>query len=126
MFYGTGGLAWAKTEASVRGEAFSPLRRLEVAVACVESCSPISGSGFSVSDSAYHLGWAAGVGFEWMFRPNWTFGVEYLHLDFSEANYRYSTDFPNITTRVALSPGTAIKLDTDVIRATLNYRFGRP
>jgi outer membrane immunogenic protein len=107
LFYGTGGLAWAKGEASVRGEAFVPFTTIP----------------FSTSDSAFHIGWAAGLGVEWMFAPNWTVGLEYLHLEFGDANYRYSGPFPNTTTTFALAQGTKIDLDSDIVRATLNYRF---
>jgi outer membrane immunogenic protein len=125
LFYGTGGLAWARAEASVKGEAFFP-RRVVVCVAEAVECNGSSTTPFAVSDTAFHVGWAAGLGFEWMFHPNWTFGVEYLHLDFGEANYRFVTDFPNTTTALALGPGTSFKLTSDIIRATVNWRFGRP
>ena len=106
LFYGTGGLAWAKATYSISGSVFNP----DPAI-------------LSVSDSVHHLGWAAGAGFEWMFGPNWTFGIEYLHLDFGDANYRFGTSFPNVTTTVALAPGSNVDLKADIVRGTVNFRF---
>ena len=109
LFYGTGGLAWAKGKYTVSGNFFFP------------------GSGqvpLTVSDSVHHLGWAAGAGFEWMFGPNWTFGVEYLHLDFGDANYKFGpVNFPNATSTIALGPGANVDIKADIVRGTVNFRF---
>ena len=87
--------------------------------------TPATGAvAFAVSDTANFLGWAAGLGVDYMFAPNWTFGVEYLHMDFGDANFRFgSTGYPNVTTTEALAPGTNVSLRTDTVRATVNYRF---
>jgi outer membrane immunogenic protein len=105
LFYGTGGLAWAHNTYSISGAA-----------------NP-GNVAFSVSDTVAHLGWAAGLGFEWMFSPNWTFGVEYLHLDFGDANYKFNGPFPNNTTTIALGAGSNVDLKADVVRGTVNFRF---
>jgi outer membrane immunogenic protein len=109
LFYGTGGLAWARAQMTVAGE-----------VAIAGTPQPP----FSVTDTTNHLGWAAGLGVEWMITPSWTIGLEYLHLDLGEANYRFGTVFPNTTSLLALSPGTSVSLDSDLVRLNLNYRFG--
>lgn len=108
LFYGTGGLAWAKATYTITGNAFFPAT---------------GDTNFSVSNSAHHLGWAAGAGFEWMFGPNWTFGVEYLHLDFGDANYIFGTSFPNTTTAVTLGRGANVDIKADLVRGTVNFRF---
>ena len=70
--------------------------------------------GYSASDTS--LGWAIGVGLEYMFAPQWTARIEYLHvsLDSFSANY-------------ALTGGTLAvnygRLDNDIIRGAVNYRF---
>jgi outer membrane immunogenic protein len=110
LFYGTGGLAWAKNTYTISGNVIGP-----GGGCCVD---------FSVSDSAHHLGWSAGAGFEWMFGPNWTFGIEYLHLDFGDANYRFAgSGIPNLTTAVALGQGANVDLKADIVRGTVNFRF---
>jgi outer membrane immunogenic protein len=106
MVYGTGGLAWARAKMTVAGEIFNP--------------GTVS---FSVTDTANFVGWAAGLGAEWKFAQNWTFGVEYLHMDFGDANFRFGSSFLNQTTTDALQPGANVKLTTDVVRVTANYHF---
>ena len=106
LFYGTGGLAWAHNTYTVSGQVLNP-----------------GTVNFSLSDTVAHLGWAAGAGFEWMFSPNWTFGVEYLHLDFGDANYKFTGPFPNTTTAVAIGAGSNVKLTADTVRGTVNFRF---
>jgi outer membrane immunogenic protein len=108
MLYGTGGLAWAKAEASIRGSSFSP------------ATGTVS---FAGSDEAYHLGWTAGVGLEWMFMAGWSLGVEYLHLDFHDADYRFGNIGSNVTVNQALAQGPRIDLTTDVVKAVLNWRI---
>jgi outer membrane immunogenic protein len=59
MFYGTGGLAWADSKATLAG----------------------------VSDSQTNFGWALGGGIEYAFAPNWSAKIEYIHADFGKDNY---------------------------------------
>ena len=107
LFYGTGGLAWAHASYTISGQVFRP-----------------GTASFSVSDTVPFLGWAAGAGFDWMFSPNWTFGIEYLHLDFGDANYRFAgPGLPNVTTGIALGAGSNVSLKADVVRGTVNFRF---
>jgi outer membrane immunogenic protein len=108
LFYVTGGLAWARASMSVSGTAFTP------ATGTVP---------FAVSDTTNFLGWTIGFGVDWRFAPDWTAGLEYLHLDFGDANFRFGSSFPNITTFEALSPGVNMSLTTDIVRATVNRRF---
>jgi outer membrane immunogenic protein len=59
MFYGTGGLAWADSKASLAG----------------------------VSDTQTNVGWALGAGIEYAFAPNWSAKIEYMHADYGSDNY---------------------------------------
>jgi opacity protein-like surface antigen len=54
------------------------------------------------------LGWTAGAGVEAAFADNWTARVEYLFVDFQNA-----TPFPS----------TTVKLDENLIRLGLDYKF---
>jgi outer membrane immunogenic protein len=62
----------------------------------------------------YHLGWAAGLGGEYALDQNWSARIEYLHADFGTNNSVYTIE-PRMT-----------KLDADMVRLALNYRFGAP
>jgi outer membrane immunogenic protein len=59
MVYGTGGLAWANSKASLGG----------------------------VSDSSSNFGWALGAGIEYAFAPNWSAKLEYIHADYGSDTY---------------------------------------
>ena len=63
------------------------------------------------------VGWAAGVGGEWGFAPNWSFKAEYLHLGFDR-----QTDNVLFTGTLAAGfPGAAATIsrrtDLDIVRA---------
>ena len=100
MVYFTGGAAWADIDGSAT-----------VTVAGVGTATATA--------SATATGWVIGGGGEWMFAPNWTFGVEYLHYEFDNVS----------GTIIAPGTTTAFGFDTsngsvDVVRARLNYKFG--
>jgi outer membrane immunogenic protein len=65
--------------------------------------------------SKTHAGWAAGVGFEYAFAPNWSGKIEYLHMDFG------STSTRNLE-------GDLIRFrnEVDTVKIGFNYRFGGP
>ena len=70
------------------------------------------------------VGWAAGVGAEYMFTPNWTVKVEYLHAGFDRSSFN--------TINVGLQPGViqtinhSVSSTVDIVRAGVNWRFGGP
>src|SRR6185295_5745990 len=76
------------------------------------------------SASATRWGGTAGVGFEYGFAPNWSFGVEYDHLWMGDAN--------NSFTGLRFGPGAVpaaiinnrITQDVDMVTLRVNYRFG--
>jgi len=64
----------------------------------------------SFNDAAIFQGWVAGGGFEYGFADRWSVKAEYLHFDFG--------------TKTSATDGlTKIKLDLDLVRAGVNYRF---
>ena len=72
------------------------------------------------SASATRWGGAVGVGFEYGFAPNWSFGVEYDHLFMGDANNSFS--FVNPWLAGALN--NRISQDVDMLTLRINYRFG--
>jgi len=96
LFYVKGGAAVAKNEY------FAAFRGLEV---------------FGPSNTRW--GGTVGVGFEYGFTPNWSFGVEYMHAFLGNNDYNWVNNnwrYTNVT----------IKQDIDLVTARINYRFGGP
>src|SRR5262245_51931728 len=96
LVYFTGGAAWANVDAN----ASLSIQGL--------------GTGATASASGTKSGWVLGGGGEWMFAPNWTVGVEYLHYDFDSISGTSSIGDP-----FSVDIGSV-----DVVRARLNYKFG--
>jgi outer membrane immunogenic protein len=76
-----------------------------------------------VSASSTRTGWAAGGGVAWMFAPQWSVKLEYLHVDLGSF----------VTTSVnSKYPGAAWTIDNDhrltenIVRVGLNYQFYTP
>ncbi|MBR0828280.1 porin family protein [Bradyrhizobium manausense] len=73
--------------------------------------------------SAGHTRWggALGVGWEYGFAPNWSFGIEYDHLWMGRDN----TAFAGVVTPIGVTLlGTGVSQDVDMITLRFNYRFG--
>jgi outer membrane immunogenic protein len=73
--------------------------------------------------SAGHTRWggALGVGWEYGFTPNWSFGIEYDHLWMGRDN---STFAGVVTPGLLTLTGSGVSQDVDMIALRLNYRFG--
>lgn len=71
--------------------------------------------------TASNTRWGAdvGVGLEWGFTPNWSFGVEYNHMFLGDTNYNWT----NANWRYT---NVGIRQDIDLVTARINYRFGGP
>ncbi|MPZ58226.1 MAG: outer membrane beta-barrel protein [Rhizobiales bacterium] len=81
LLYGTGGMAYGGGRAHVAG----------------------------ISESRTQLGWAAGLGVEVGFTPNWSAKAEYLYVDLSERGYTVV--------------GTQNGFESNLLRFGVNYRF---
>jgi outer membrane immunogenic protein len=87
----------------------------------------VTGTGILAANEVDDTRWGAvvGVGLEYGFAPNWSFGVEYNHMFMEDRNYTF------INNGVAGVAGTVfadenISQDVDIITARINYRFGGP
>ena len=79
------------------------------------------GDVYSSSFSETRSGWAAGGGFEYAFRDNWTVKGEVLWLDLGKVSYvspERNNLFPGYTYTAHLD------LNEVVARVGLNYKFG--
>jgi high affinity Mn2+ porin len=92
LFYATGGFAWT----------YDQLTLTQLA------------EGTTDSPFLWRLGWAAGLGLEYAFAPNWTANFEYLFTRYGNS----SVMFPNAGLQVTSD------LSLQQARASLNYRFG--
>jgi outer membrane immunogenic protein len=111
LVYGTGGLAYGETQASVAlGQTivgFSP--------------------GFSFGTFNQTLaGWTAGGGVEWLFYPNWSLKVEYLYYDLGRVTFAMSplVNSALVGTQVTVgAPFASTRFNGNIVRAGLNYHF---
>ena len=72
------------------------------------------------SASATRWGGTLGVGFEYGFASNWSFGVEYDHLWMGTANNSFTATDPRLVTIL----NDRISQDVDMFTLRVNYRFG--
>ena len=79
-----------------------------------------SGDTYTSSFSDTRSGWAAGGGFEYAFRDNWTVKGEVLWLDLGKVSYVS----PERTIFPGYSYTTHLDLNEVVARVGLNYKFG--
>jgi outer membrane immunogenic protein len=98
LFYGTGGFAWADES----------LTRTQL-VGAINGASP----GTVEKASAFGTGWAAGVGIEWGFAPNWSARAEYLHLDFGTDSFSFPLAGQRVDANATIDAG----------RFGVNYKF---
>lgn len=105
LLYGTGGLAYGRVRNSLTFDA-----------------TPGTPVYFTGTSSEWRTGWAAGVGGEYGVGP-WSFGLEYLHYDLGRSSLTALSAPPG-----AAIPGASLTVTQrtagDIVRATLNYRFG--
>ena len=112
LFTGQIGYAWNAALFYVKGGAAVTSNRFSI----LETFS-----GFELaSASSTRWGGAIGVGFEYGFAPNWSFGIEYDHLFMGDAN----NSFSGLTPVAAAFVNSRISQDVDMVTARLNYRFG--
>src|SRR5262245_896392 len=92
LFYATGGFAWT----------YDQLTLTQLA------------DGTTDSPFLWRLGWAAGLGVEYAFAPNWTVNVEYLFTRYGNSSVMFPSAGLQFTSDLSLQQA----------RASLNYRFG--
>ena len=112
LFTGQIGYAWNQALFYVKGGAAVTSNRFSVLTTL--------GNVELASASATRWGGTAGVGFEYGFAPNWSFGVEYNHLWMGDAN----NTFTGLTITDARFLNNRITQDVDMVTLRINYRFG--
>ena len=112
LFTGQIGYAWNQALFYVKGGAAVTNNRFSI----LETITGIE----LASASATRWGGTVGVGFEYGFAPNWSFGVEYDHLFMGDAN----NSFSGVNPVTALFVNNRITQDVDMVTLRVNYRFG--
>ena len=112
LFTGQIGWAWNATLFYVKGGAAVTSNRFDIFD---------NGTGIGLfSANSTRWGGALGVGFEYGYTPNWSFGVEYDHLFMGNANNSFSVIDP----RLAAVLNDRVSQDVDMVTLRVNYRFG--
>ncbi|MET0723098.1 MAG: outer membrane beta-barrel protein [Tardiphaga sp.] len=112
LFTGQIGYAWNAALFYVKGGAAVTSNRFSI----LETAT-----GFErAAASSTRWGGVVGVGFEYGFAPNWSFGVEYDHLFMGDANNSFSVVNPVNAAFI----NNRISQDVDMVTVRLNYRFG--
>src|SRR6185312_5901458 len=104
LFTGQIGYAWNAALLYVKGGAAVTSNRFSI-------LDTLTGFEFA-SASATRWGGTVGVGFEYGFSPNWSFGVEYNNL------------FMGLNPFDARFVNNRVSQDVDMVTARINYRFG--
>jgi outer membrane immunogenic protein len=111
LFTGQIGYAWNAALFYVKGGA-------AVTSNSYDLLTTLGGVNVASADST-RWGGAIGVGFEYGFAPNWSFGVEYDHLFMGDANNSFSVVNPIVAGAL-----NRISQDVDMVTVRINYRFG--
>jgi outer membrane immunogenic protein len=126
LLYTTGGLAYGGgSSTSISGTN----NGVNLGLCCGNP--PFNSSG---SLSGIRAGWTIGAGAEWMFAPKWSAKIEYLYYDLGRVSYSAGTSSPlagpnsgGIPVGAAvysIASQTSTRLDGNILRIGLNYRFG--
>lgn len=118
LFYATGGIAYAGVNTSTNiTQTLTGPPTFALTPPTWTASGHLSGTSF---------GFAAGLGAEWLFFPNWSTGVEWLYYDLGSA---LSGPSSLATNALAASPLTVSTVTTttpfrgDILRASINYHF---
>jgi|SRR5581483_2330926 len=72
---------------TVRGRAGYALNNILVYGTAGLAFGELSGQTFGLTETHTNAGWAAGLGAEFGFAPNWSAKVEYLYVDLNDSNF---------------------------------------
>ncbi len=120
LLYATGGLAYGQVSATT---SIRQLNNDRIFGPFSLDPSATAGGGFS----GVRVGWTAGGGIEWMFRPSWSAKVEYLFYDLGAVTYALSplATTANYGTGVqsVVASRSATRFDGHIVRAGVTWHF---
>ena len=122
LIFGTGGLAYGKTEQSANlvfaSNVNAPIPGAAGGFTTNCATNTVCYSGSSLTT---RIGWVAGAGIEWLFDPHWSAKIEYQFVDLGSETLRVTAPaFPG--TQVS-SFNTIFRDHFNVARLGLNYKF---
>jgi outer membrane immunogenic protein len=108
LFYATGGFAYGDVH---HGSAEQN----------ISAAGNLAGQSRDLQESVIKTGWAYGGGIDWALLPNWSIGVEYLHIDLGTA----TLSLPTQTVGGLLFTASTAHFEdqSDIVRAKINYHF---
>jgi outer membrane immunogenic protein len=113
LLYGTGGWAWSNLAVKSTTTCFF--------LACPGATFPFTGGTSSASNT--FSGWTAGAGVEWGFSQNWSARLEYLHLEFENAQTQYANTITTPIGSVSTTNSITSTRGINVVRVGVNYLF---
>jgi outer membrane immunogenic protein len=113
LFTGQIGWAWNTVLVYLKGGAAVTDNRYDIFT--------VPGGVGVASATATRWGGVVGVGFDYGFAPNWSFGVEYDRLFMNDANNSFSVANP-----IVAGAFNRVGQDVDLLLLRVNYRFGGP
>jgi len=124
LVYGTGGLAFG----GVKSKSWVGMNLHCQSVDCSDPNNDLTAI-WSGSDSKTKFGWALGAGIEYAISNSWSLKGEYLHYDLGKVSYALSpanSDAALITDNFGVEGAVRTKVQGDLFRIGLNYKFGGP
>jgi outer membrane immunogenic protein len=112
LFTGQLGWDWNAALLYVKGGAAVTSNRFDI----INNTNGVS----LIGASATRWGGTLGVGFEYGFTPNWSFGAEYNHLWMGTSNNSFTVNNPVLVATF----NNRITQDVDMFTLRINYRFG--
>ena len=93
------------------------------AVAKNDAWAAWNGVNFATASNT-RWGGTVGVGLEYGFTPNWSFGVEYMHAWLGNNDYAWTP--ANLVGTASAWNNLHVSQELDLVTARINYRFGGP
>jgi outer membrane immunogenic protein len=120
LYYATGGLAYGGVSANTTVSQTLSASNTPPGFPAPPTWSSTGGM------SGMRVGWAAGVGMEWLFFPNWSTSFEYLHYDLGTPVYSLT---PMVSNAPLVRPFTVNNLTAatpfsgEILRVGVNYHL---
>jgi outer membrane immunogenic protein len=125
LLYATGGLAYGRV--TITGSATATGDELAISPPCDDTLGRCPFASWSIGVTK--VGWSLGVGAEGAIGGNWSWKIEYLHVDLGQITTNFATvpgcfGTPSVCTPTRDGSGTIKSRITDeVVRVGVNYKF---